>query len=43
MLWLLILRRNDVDVSALEFARLGAPVTLITLLCATTLLALASG
>ena len=40
MLWLLILRRRDVEVSALEFMKLGAPVTLLLLACSAGLLAL---
>lgn len=40
MLWLLILRRRDVDVSALDFLKLGAPVTLVMLACAAAILAL---
>lgn len=40
MLWLLILRRRDVEVSALDFIKLGAPVTLLMLACSAGMLAL---
>jgi len=40
MLWLLILRRRDVEVSALDFIKLGAPVTLLMLAVSAGILAL---
>lgn len=43
MLWLLILRRRDVEVSALEFFTLGLPVTLLMLAGTAGMLALTAG
>ncbi len=42
MLWLLILRRRDLEVSALEYLRVGAMVTPIMLLCSAAVLWLTS-
>jgi Na+/H+ antiporter NhaD/arsenite permease-like protein len=42
MLWLLILRRRGVAVSALDFIKLGAPVTLLVLACSAAILALST-
>ena len=43
MLWLVLLRRRGLEVSALEYVRVGALVTLPTLLLAATALWLIGG
>ena len=43
MLWLLILRRRDVEMSALDFFKLGLPVTLLMLAGSAAMLALTAG
>jgi len=42
MLWLLILRRRDLEVSALQYLRVGAMVTPIMLICSAAVLWLTS-